>query len=785
MRVLFITNSYSYANQGGVQTTVQEMVELLAETAGYEFIREASNMGGGELQQHWNDTQGVRGRERLENGDFDLLILNGNVRGPATFEQYAEQFIDLARDNGTSTMLWGIWTPDNRINATTDTFTEEFHDRYSDAALATGAAYSPVGLSYRDYYYSITAAAGDNGETAETALTYDNIHSTTLGSFVAAATMFATIYDERPPLTNLPDGITLEQAQEIVDIAWANHQQFSLSATGDTFGDSEGNGAVAGTVFVDADAGGIQSSSEEGFSGLELTLRDAATNDVVATTTSAADGTYLFEGLVRGDYIVSAVLPDNATFTAGDVGTNDRIDSDISAVTGDVGSTAEVKVGPFGTVTNIDIGLVLEEEPAGPTPPVDFDTTIEGTEGRDRLNGTDGNDYFNGGAGIDVINGGGGADYIVAGTGNDRVTGGEGADIIYFEAGHGRMTVQDFEAGTDLFHLGAGMSFDDATRVWRNEDQGRVTIRFGDDDRIQLFNVDDVNAIDADDFVSVSGPLSDAPAPEPEPEPEPTLIAQSGTATFTQASREQWFSVEFAQEMVNPIVSIGGISTNGIDPGAMQVRDITSTGFEYRFAEWEYLDGAHATETMHWMAVEEGTHVMDDGAILQAGRATVDTTWNAVSLADTWGGSDYVLSTQVTSQNDDEIVVDRVRNLSDGSFEVLIQERESADRVHGDETVDWIAVSEGNFDAFAAGTTENLVTHLDFEFDLGRMPDETSAVLLDMQTTDGGDTATIRYRDITDGVARVFIEEETSREAETSHTSEVVGWIVADEFTFI
>jgi hypothetical protein len=133
----------------------------------------------------------------------------------------------------------------------------------------------------------------------------------------------------------------------------------------------------------------------------------------------------------------------------------------------------------------------------------------------------------------------------------------------------------------------------------------------------------------------------------------------------------------------------------------------------------------------------------------------------------------------------DEIVVDRVRNLSDGSFEVLIQERESADRVHGDETVDWIAVSEGNFDAFAAGTTENLVTHLDFEFDLGRMPDGTSAVLLDMQTTDGGDTATIRYRDITDGVARVFIEEETSREAETSHTSEVVGWIVADEFTFI
>jgi serralysin len=47
-----------------------------------------------------------------------------------------------------------------------------------------------------------------------------------------------------------------------------------------------------------------------------------------------------------------------------------------------------------------------------------------------------------------------------------------------------------------------------------------------------------------------------------------------------------------------------------------------------------------------------------------------------------------------------------------------------------------------------------------------------------MQTHDGGDTSGVRYKDLNDKTVTVFIEEETSKDDETDHTTEVIGFIV-------
>ena len=47
-----------------------------------------------------------------------------------------------------------------------------------------------------------------------------------------------------------------------------------------------------------------------------------------------------------------------------------------------------------------------------------------------------------------------------------------------------------------------------------------------------------------------------------------------------------------------------------------------------------------------------------------------------------------------------------------------------------------------------------------------------------MQTTDGGDTSGVRYKNLNDNTVDVFIEEETSRDDETAHTTEVIGYLV-------
>ena len=47
----------------------------------------------------------------------------------------------------------------------------------------------------------------------------------------------------------------------------------------------------------------------------------------------------------------------------------------------------------------------------------------------------------------------------------------------------------------------------------------------------------------------------------------------------------------------------------------------------------------------------------------------------------------------------------------------------------------------------------------------------------DMQTVHGGDTANLRYKDLSATAATVFIEEETSNDGEVDHTTEVVGYL--------
>ncbi|MFK8012784.1 MAG: SdrD B-like domain-containing protein, partial [Marinicellaceae bacterium] len=68
--------------------------------------------------------------------------------------------------------------------------------------------------------------------------------------------------------------------------------------------DSSDNAIVGDLVWSDADADGIRDPGESGISGVTLDLIDVSNNMVVATTTTGADGQYLFTNVPPGEYIV-------------------------------------------------------------------------------------------------------------------------------------------------------------------------------------------------------------------------------------------------------------------------------------------------------------------------------------------------------------------------------------------------------------------------------------------------------------------------------------------------
>ena len=104
--------------------------------------------------------------------------------------------------------------------------------------------------------------------------------------------------------------------------------------------------SIAGSVWYDIDADGVRQGSESGLSGVTVELLDAMAM-VIATTTTDANGNYVFPGLPAGTYSVSV---DTLTLPAGLVSTTG----------GDV--TAPITLSEGETFNGADLGYAT---PAG------------------------------------------------------------------------------------------------------------------------------------------------------------------------------------------------------------------------------------------------------------------------------------------------------------------------------------------------------------------------------------------------------------------------------------
>ncbi len=88
--------------------------------------------------------------------------------------------------------------------------------------------------------------------------------------------------------------------------------------------------SIGNFVWEDKNANGIQDSGEAGIAGVTVKLL-SSNNTVLSTTTTGAEGQYLFSDLSAGDYKVQVVAPGGYLISAKDQGGNDATDSDIDS----------------------------------------------------------------------------------------------------------------------------------------------------------------------------------------------------------------------------------------------------------------------------------------------------------------------------------------------------------------------------------------------------------------------------------------------------------------------
>jgi len=126
-------------------------------------------------------------------------------------------------------------------------------------------------------------------------------------------------------------------------------------------------------VFLDENNDGIQDADEPSVEGAIVQLfeanADGTKGALVGQQTTPADGTYLFDQLPAGDYIVVVTPPSGFIVGPQDNGADDDVDNDISPITGESGV---IGVGIGQDLTNVDAGIVpapVVVVPPVPAPP--------------------------------------------------------------------------------------------------------------------------------------------------------------------------------------------------------------------------------------------------------------------------------------------------------------------------------------------------------------------------------------------------------------------------------
>jgi hypothetical protein len=243
-----------------------------------------------------------------------------------------------------------------------------------------------------------------------------------------------------------------------------------------------------------------------------------------------------------------------------------------------------------------------------------------------------------------------------------------------------------------------------------------------------------------------------------------------------------WTAIRFTKTYTDPVIVASGISYAGDHPSVIRIRNLSPQGCEIRVQEWDYLDGKHKVENLGYIVAERGTHVLQDGTMINAGSKVIQVTNEFDSLA-----FDQSLSTVpivlacITTTNDEASVATRIQNISATGFEASIQEQEKSDQKHGAETVSYIAwePSSGVIDqkTFEVGTTGSSIdsTFSPFHFDSSFT--QTPALVTNMQTARGDNPSTVRYDQLTSYQVEMMIEEEQSADSEMDHLPENVGYI--------
>ena len=249
------------------------------------------------------------------------------------------------------------------------------------------------------------------------------------------------------------------------------------------------------------------------------------------------------------------------------------------------------------------------------------------------------------------------------------------------------------------------------------------------------------------------------PDPEPEipvaPAPLASLLNEAGLP-FADLGRVEAdgseIEVRATSTFVDPVVILGPATRRDAEPGMAQLQAVGADAFRVRFAEWAYLDGAHAAEAISYLILEPGRHRLADGSEWEVGTLEIS---EAGTFFDQAFSAPFAeppaLFLTVQSLNEADPVAVRARAVDENGFQATLTEEEAADGLHAGERVGYLAVVS------PAGS--------------GRLVSTTSTLPYLVRELEAGDVPVPMLS------GTVAMEEESSADPELGHADETLSFL--------
>lgn len=142
LNVLFVGNSYTY------YFNMPQLVSLLSDSTKTKLITRKSTVGGVTLKNHWLGERGLRTKEIISTGSFDVVIFQGHSMGtiehPEDFTFYSKALSDLAKSTGAKVYFYETWGR-QKVPQYQDTISR----MYEKASKDNEGALVPVGKAWQ------------------------------------------------------------------------------------------------------------------------------------------------------------------------------------------------------------------------------------------------------------------------------------------------------------------------------------------------------------------------------------------------------------------------------------------------------------------------------------------------------------------------------------------------------------------------------------------------------------------------------------------------------------